>query len=690
MAIKYKITLLLLVVTFSSFSQIAYDFENEIALPAIRSGKTVFNSSEFIQISGQPQLPTQSLTFLLPPSTDMKSVNITFASINEKLLEENYSVSPAPLDQANDKVVLPEDRSIVDGRDESVYKSNSYFPFNYIFEKNVQELRDYKMVKVVVSPYRYNPVAKKLKRLISGKIEISYIEISYNEISGHSKRASYNIPLNTYETMKSRVVNLDSMGDEYKNYPVSSTRGSGYVIITTNAIKNGSSKLASFVTSKENRGFNVSVVTESEWGSGADDIRNWLKNNYQSKEIEYVCLIGNPTTSSGDVPMKMCYPWKASNPVPTDFYYADLSGNWDNNGNSTYGEFGDVGPGGIDNNAEIHVGRIPVYGNDYQTLDKILQKTIDYENAPANEIAWRKNLMLVMKGYNNPQEGVEVGEEIKASVKGNNGWDVYRIYDAGTPELAGVSENFFFYAMSLFTAGFVEWMTHGHATEAMSTMTSGATSRWDADYQKFVFCGSCLNATPSNSNNLTYSLLKNGAIGAIGGTLTTLFSTGSSMKTSGYNKGFLYQFGVNLAVDEMHASDALDKIKASNSPVLGNYQNYLAYNLYGCPAVGITTNGNETGILKEDNLTVVNKKEIFNVTQNKNNINLSYDLSSPQNVKIEIFNTQGKSVATIVNSYKNIGSEIVNYKIKNLSSGPYFVKFKTDKSLMVKNFVILK
>ena len=45
--------------------------------------------------------------------------------------------------------------------------------------------------------------------------------------------------------------------------------------------------------------------------------------------------------------MKTCYADVNAND-PTDYFYADLSGNWDLNGNGIYGEYADIGTGGID------------------------------------------------------------------------------------------------------------------------------------------------------------------------------------------------------------------------------------------------------------------------------------------------------------------------------------------------------
>ena len=111
--------------------------------------------------------------------------------------------------------------------------------------------------------------------------------------------------------------------------------------------------------------------------------------------------------------MKMVWPRKdlsSYREAPTDYFYADLTGNWDWDGDGYYGEWGDyTHGGGVDFANEVYVGRIPVYGGDYATLDGILQKTIDYETDP-NPRGWRKNALLPMSFSKSTYDGAPLAE----------------------------------------------------------------------------------------------------------------------------------------------------------------------------------------------------------------------------------------------------------------------------------------
>lgn len=130
-----------------------------------------------------------------------------------------------------------------------------------------------------------------------------------------------------------------------------------YVIMTTNAILENSQELEHFANLKRYQGYHVLIITEDEfdpepaknYNGRSEKMRQWLKDNYQALEIEYLLLIGdpdpddpvNPQDSIGNLPMKWCVPkthiW-AEQDVPTDYYYADLSGNWDMDGDGIFGE----------------------------------------------------------------------------------------------------------------------------------------------------------------------------------------------------------------------------------------------------------------------------------------------------------------------------------------------------------------
>jgi len=130
-----------------------------------------------------------------------------------------------------------------------------------------------------------------------------------------------------------------------------------YVIITTNDIVANSEELDHFVNLKEFMGHSVKVVTESDYdvligqppNDRAERIRQWLVDNYVAMGIQYVLLVGDPDPDNpfdpadtiGDIPMKMFWPGyfsRSGREYPSDYFYAELEGNWDLDGDQIYDE----------------------------------------------------------------------------------------------------------------------------------------------------------------------------------------------------------------------------------------------------------------------------------------------------------------------------------------------------------------
>ena len=188
----------------------------------------------------------------------------------------------------------------------------------------------------------------------------------------------------------------------------------GLIIVTTENIRLNSSKLDEFVAEKEKRGFSVRIATEKDFGGeGAKGyekaglIRSWLKKN--SSGYSFVLLIGDPNPKMGDIPMVVAMPGGpdvqdsclnsgySCTKIPTDFYYSDLSGEFDLNEDGVAGQAPmDLEAGGIDFNAEMYAGRIPVYFGDIEEFDGTLGHVINYMKMDENAVQYRKKMLFPM------------------------------------------------------------------------------------------------------------------------------------------------------------------------------------------------------------------------------------------------------------------------------------------------------
>ncbi|MBC7315544.1 MAG: hypothetical protein H5T70_03905, partial [Chloroflexi bacterium] len=526
------------------------------------------------------------------PDVDPTSLSLVLSRGRWEVLPGRYDLAPGPplATEAQEGGMVPGAGRI--GRDETIYRSTARWPSEAVRLEGIRAYRQWLYAEILYFPLSYFPLQGRVERLRGGEITLSFRRLG--GVPSPMLRGE-----ERFWPIFAKV--LQNPHDRARFYPLPTAPAEGiatqdatpsYVIITTEAIASGSSQLANFVAAKQAQGFTVKVVTQGNSAddthyykgisatSRADAIRNWLKARYVSEHIAYVLLIGNPHptnfSNQYSVPMRMTYPrWGASDgyvDAPTDFYYADLTSNWDFDGDGRLGEYIQDRvdqTGGIDRTAEVYVGRIPFYES-LADLDAILAKIIAYQGAAGN-LTWREKMLIAAAISNHgPQDengdgvpdlpeayrtfGDDWGEYLKTLAVGN-GFSPYTLYEKEgvysdgsayplTPANAPLNESNFLGAWAN-GYGFVAWWGHGsylgayrriwanddappnpgdHITQydAETTdaafITSYSLSSLDNSRPSYVAQVSCLNAQPESSVNLSYSLLKQGAIGTFGAT----------------------------------------------------------------------------------------------------------------------------------------------------------------------------
>ncbi len=280
-----------------------------------------------------------------------------------------------------------------------------------------------------------------------------------------------------------------------------------------------------------------------------EQIRNFLRENYQTWGIKYVLIIGDMYT----IPMRYCYydPNNHDNnpdniyrgDVPTDFYYADLSlsysESWDLDGDGYYGEYGDDSP---DFEAEIFVGRIPTNCPEY--VKYTLEKIVSYEQSTGE---WKNNALhagAIIRFTNETSAGqiFHDGATLLNKIEQDFmiDWKISHY-----SEQVGVEKSLFQWNKlteeSLTSEwkngqyGLVNWMAHGNpsktgrliwlwdngddipqAHEKIFVDMISIDSCLDDDYPSIVFAASCLVGYPESdkSGNLAIDLLTKPGFGS--------------------------------------------------------------------------------------------------------------------------------------------------------------------------------
>ncbi len=591
----------------------------ELLAPAYRvqsesDGLTSVQADGFTT-SGTPgglALPHRVLQVALPPQADLDSVTLEISSLQLEALPGVYQIQTLPPDSPDNALST---RVTNPGDSQQAAASG----FARLLSSG--QMRKWRFVSLDHSPFAYDPASGELSLASRVLVTIHYkVDPSAADLALLSDDLMDDLA-------QSKFYNYEQA---QAWYPVVDTPDQpgvvyDYVIITTNAIEAGSNKLDDFILHKQNRGFSVLTITESEYGGlagqspngTAEKIRKWLQDNYVSFGIHYVLLVGNPDPDDpslgdtiGDLPMKMCWPRRTASDSdknsPTDYFYADLTGNWDKDGDGYFGEYTeDQGTGGVDFAPEVYVGRIPVYSAAYSTLDAVLQKIMDYENE-ASPLSWRKNALLPMSYGAAGYDGAPLAEQMMDDYLDGASFTSWTQYQQGSgacsldstytssQELRGGTVVRDRWAANDY--GLVLWWGHGSQTTAAVGYDScwdgtlfdiTQTSSLDDDHPSFVYQNSCTNGYPENSSNLQYSLLKQGAVASVSASRVSWFNTGvgyGAFDDSTTNSGIGYEYAQRLAAGQS-AAEALYNAKSSMSPESNSrLMNFYDFNLYGDPA----------------------------------------------------------------------------------------------------------
>jgi len=189
----------------------------------------------------------------------------------------------------------------------------------------------------------------------------------------------------------------------------------------------------------------LSNYSDYEGRDKAEQIRNMIKEYYEKENIQWVLLAGDAEENL--IPIRQVYNpdvtlvngqyeysnWDAYY-KPTDFYYADLTGSWDDNNNSIWGESSEYA-GNIDEISwipEVYVGRLPA--DNIVELSNMINKTLKYETDPFMG-DWMNKMLLAggVSSFTPPEDEARLTEYI---------WQNYTISEMNFTHLIKKTSNF--------------------------------------------------------------------------------------------------------------------------------------------------------------------------------------------------------------------------------------------------------
>jgi hypothetical protein len=351
----------------------------------------------FMTNIGEPMLLTKSVFVAVPAHATVK--NIEVVAYSKTVLPGEYTILPAQppvptMAGAASDFVPPG----------PVYNSSNIYPGSLYGEMNVGSLRGYKILSFRVFPLLYKPAEKELILYDHIVLDVTYTTPRFAPAPAAVKPEQDEF----YHIVKRLVQNpgdVDERGRPIRmRYLTPSLQPAGvlsaddveYVIITSSSLENEFRRLADWKTKKgvPARLVNVSWIVSNYAGNDTQEkIRNFISDAKTTWDTKWVLLGGDTSI----IPDRKGYGYTEgyTASIPADLYYSDLDGNWNADGDSTYGEVED----NIDLYPDVFVGRASV--DSVAEAQTFVNKTLTYERTPPMDYELDM-LFLAEKLWNDP------------------------------------------------------------------------------------------------------------------------------------------------------------------------------------------------------------------------------------------------------------------------------------------------
>ncbi|MCP4145737.1 MAG: T9SS type A sorting domain-containing protein [bacterium] len=372
-----------------SATDITWEYsENGVCFPQ-------YQDLSVLQDTGKPVLPVNYHNLLIPAGSN--NSHLQLVPLKTRIIE-----LPAELSLA-----LPE----VDSQGVSVdynylQSSENRFPANWNSKSNVSVYKGCSLASMSSYPIRAvidengNYVALELLEqyeiiLVEGEVNIQdFVATRQRAVPGEKQKIEAALArmvdnpemISAYMRDEGTQISPVESGHNPERVPGLDGSPVSYLIITNNELEATFQQLADYRTSI---GMPAAVRTiewiESNCRNGADvqeTIRFFISDAYEQWGLEYVVIGGDTDVVPARYIKDYLYGAAGYTVIPADLYFACLDGNWNGDGDDTYGEVSiTYGDDLCDMASEVALGRIPV-STVHETQDYIA-KVILYEGQPA-------------------------------------------------------------------------------------------------------------------------------------------------------------------------------------------------------------------------------------------------------------------------------------------------------------------
>jgi hypothetical protein len=313
-------------------------------------------------IVGEPTLPWQSVSLILPQGQEAVAINVAFADFVE--LEGSYNLHPYQQPRT-----YSEDKEIPFAKNESLYRSENTYPTRDHAKVSTQYLNGVSVAFSGFTPLRYVPATGKVSyaRTVTVTIETA------TSRDDHSRKL-WLTPEN--EASLQRLAQNASLLSTY-NKRGRELGGYDMLVITSEAWVD---HFGEYLNLYNDKGIRTRIVAleeiyaTTEGRDVQEQIRNYIIQEYEDNGIQMVSLGGDVSI----VPYRSLYCWAQEgyeDNLPADMYYSCLDGTLNDDDDDRWGEVGED-----DLLPEIGIGRLP-FNNETQ-FETVMHKTLSYLQTP--------------------------------------------------------------------------------------------------------------------------------------------------------------------------------------------------------------------------------------------------------------------------------------------------------------------
>lgn len=317
-------------------------------------------------LAGQPTLPWQSVSLMLPQGTEAVSIEVELSDF--QTMEGCHNLYPYQSALTYSNPVRKQFE-----KDEALYASKSVYPAQAYGKLSTQYLNGIGFAFSAFTPVQYVP----------GTGEVRYATKAIVRITTTASKADQSRKLWLNGGNAERAKRLAQNPEMLQTYNDRSRTVGGYDLLVVTKQQYVAS-FDDYVNFYQARGLRTRVVdleTILNTMSGQDNaekLRNYIIQEYEDNGIMMVNLGGDVP----DIPYRGLYCYvtsgggdKEDNDIPADLYYAALDGNWNDDGDNRWGEIGED-----DLLPEIGIGRM-CFSNQSE-LDNMLHKAMTYQADP--------------------------------------------------------------------------------------------------------------------------------------------------------------------------------------------------------------------------------------------------------------------------------------------------------------------